>query len=449
MTDDRSLERVARSWLELGPTEAPDHAVDAALLRIQTTSQERDWRVQSPWRIRPMTLSARLAAAAVAIAILAVGGVLALRPGGSGVAATPRPPASSLASPSASPGTSPSPSGTSAVDYSTLGGRILMEHLGNAPDLSEMPTSDYHPERRRLYWMDPRTMTGATAVEFLPGQPSTGKLNADVSRDGRQVVFMDTADPADVWIANADGTGLRDVSGDCTCSELDPAFDPTGRKLVFVHLQGAFRNSAYGANLGVDWDGRTSVTSWLGIRDLVTGKVTKLDATVRGGADGLPYQPAWSPDGTQIAFDRVTWETGGAPTGQLQVIDLSSGAVRTLTTADPKSTDPKATMPGDPDWSPDSSTIVFSDYPISTMGSIGDLPGGRVFRIGADGTGLERLVNGSGASYMPDGRIVFQGNYFWVMNADGTGVLPVNLRGDDLTELPQGFAYIAHWVGQP
>ena len=42
MTDDRSLERAARSWLEEGPTRAPDRPVDAALARIQTTRQERD-----------------------------------------------------------------------------------------------------------------------------------------------------------------------------------------------------------------------------------------------------------------------------------------------------------------------------------------------------------------------------------------------------------------------
>src|SRR5262249_45014914 len=41
MTDDRSIDRAARSWLEAGPTQAPDPAVDAALLRIQTTNQER------------------------------------------------------------------------------------------------------------------------------------------------------------------------------------------------------------------------------------------------------------------------------------------------------------------------------------------------------------------------------------------------------------------------
>ena len=63
MTDDRSLERAARSWLETGPTEAPDRAVEAALLRIQTTPQERDLRI--PWRLPTMTTPARVAAAAV------------------------------------------------------------------------------------------------------------------------------------------------------------------------------------------------------------------------------------------------------------------------------------------------------------------------------------------------------------------------------------------------
>ena len=52
MTDDRSLERAARSWLESGPTEAPDRAVDAALLRIQTTRQDRVTPV--PWRLPKM-----------------------------------------------------------------------------------------------------------------------------------------------------------------------------------------------------------------------------------------------------------------------------------------------------------------------------------------------------------------------------------------------------------
>jgi hypothetical protein len=71
MTDDRSLERAARSWIEVGPTRAPDHAVEAALARIQTTPQERDW---FPWRFPAMFTPARVTVAAV-LGVLLLGSV--------------------------------------------------------------------------------------------------------------------------------------------------------------------------------------------------------------------------------------------------------------------------------------------------------------------------------------------------------------------------------------
>lgn len=111
MTDDRSFERAARSWLEAGPTEAPDHAVEAALLQIQTTNQERDWHV--PWRTRPMTQMTRLLAGAAAIAVVLVGGVLLLRPGSNSGIGGPTP--SVTASPSATPSASASNSASAAV----------------------------------------------------------------------------------------------------------------------------------------------------------------------------------------------------------------------------------------------------------------------------------------------------------------------------------------------
>ncbi len=392
-----------------------------------------------------MTMTARLAAAAIAIAVVVAGGALILRPGSnSGVGAPTSSPTSSalavtpssLGSPSAIPSAPP-------VDYSALHGQILMEHLGNAPDGSEMPTSDYHPERRRLYFMDPATMTGKTARELLPGQPASGKLNADVSADGKQVVFMDTSTQAKIWIANLDGTGLRQLTTSCACSELDPAFDPTGTKIAFVHLEGVTRPATYGANGHLSVDAPPYI-SWLGIRDLATGKVTKLDKTVGPSTDAVPEQPSWSPDGTQIVFNRTTWGTGDLPaSGVLQVVDVTTGAVRTFPSGS------KAPIPGDADWSPDGSTIVFTNYPWSSMGSIGGLPDPLIFTVRSDGTNLSELAPGAGASYMPDGRIVFQNNYFWVMNADGTDSRPVNIRGDDLTELNVGFAYIPHWVGMP
>jgi len=71
MTDDRSLERAARSWLEEGPTRAPEWPVEAALARIQTTRQERDLRI--PWRFGTMSTPIRVATTAV-IGVLVVGG---------------------------------------------------------------------------------------------------------------------------------------------------------------------------------------------------------------------------------------------------------------------------------------------------------------------------------------------------------------------------------------
>jgi hypothetical protein len=111
MTDDRSLERAARSWLEDGPTQAPDRAVEAALLRIDITSQERDLRI--PRRLPKMSTPARVAAAAV-IGVLAIGGAFYLiSPGNRSSVGVPGP--SPTPSPSASPSASASASLTAAA----------------------------------------------------------------------------------------------------------------------------------------------------------------------------------------------------------------------------------------------------------------------------------------------------------------------------------------------
>jgi dipeptidyl aminopeptidase/acylaminoacyl peptidase len=447
MTDERSLERAARSWLEAGPTEAPDHAVDDALLRIQTTTQERDWHV--PRRNRPMTTTVRLLVAAIALAVVAAGGVLVLRSGGGpGSAPSPTP---TTTPPSTAPSTLPSavPSSPAAarVDYSDLGGRILMEHLGNAPDLSEAGTTEYHPERRRLYLMEPTTMTGATAQQFVPGR-TDGALSADVSPDGTKVVFQDattsaqTSNHVRVYEAGVDGSGFRVVSTACSCNEYDPAYDPAGARIAFVHVEGAYRPFSFGANSRMEsLSGAKS--SWVGVRDLATGKVTKLDATVGTSTNAVPEQPSWSPDGTKIVFNRLTWDDVDVPGASvLQIVDVATGTVTDVAVG--------ALRPGDADWSPDGSTILFTTDPSSAVGSIGGMAPD-LYTVKPDGTGLRRLTRtgASGGSYLPDGRILFQANTFWIMNGDGTVALPVNDRASDLSDQPQGFAYISHFVPNP
>jgi Tol biopolymer transport system component len=415
-------------WLEADPTVAPVDLMRTVEAALPSIPQRRVLRL--PRRLPSVN---RFALIAATVGLLALAGIGLLTAG------------SRPATPLPTPITSPppalrTPNVTSEPDSSALGGRILTEHLGNAPDGSEMPTTDYHPERRRLYFMSPATMTGATAVELLPGQPPAGKLNADVSDDGTEVTFMDTAEPARVWVAGIDGSGLTQLSTDCGCSELDPAFDATGTRIAFVHLEGAGRLSKFGAQQTIETRGSDPLTAWIGIRNLRTGEVTKIASTTASTADDVPYQPAWSPDGTEIAFGRITWGTG-APTGSLHVVDVARDAVRDLDVSD--------STPGDPDWSPDGTRILYTNFPWSSMGSIPDLPPPTIVSVLPDGTDRQLVASGSGASYMPDGRVVFMNNYFYVVNADGTGLQPVNDRGDDLSELNVGFAYIPHWVGNP
>lgn len=136
MTDDRSIERAARSWLEDGPTQAPDHAVEAALLQIQSTAQERDWL---PWRTRRMTQTLRLLAGAAAIAVV-VGGVMLFRPGtGPGIGSPTSAPVATP-SPTLSPAPTASPSASGPLTACGLLTSDEVKNLGGNPGLGALPS---------------------------------------------------------------------------------------------------------------------------------------------------------------------------------------------------------------------------------------------------------------------------------------------------------------------
>ena len=140
MTDDRSLERAARSWIEEGPTLAPERPVQAALARIQTTPQERAPLV--PWRMPYMNTYVRFAAAAI-VAVVAIGGAVYLLGdggGGTGTAPTPSPSVASSADPTPTP--TPEPTPIDAATWETYGSPMFGFTIGHPADWNINPATE-------------------------------------------------------------------------------------------------------------------------------------------------------------------------------------------------------------------------------------------------------------------------------------------------------------------
>jgi hypothetical protein len=102
---DQSFERAVGTWLESGSDRTPPAAIDAVLLAVKTTPQERDLRI--PRRFITMPTYMRLAAVIAIVAVVGVGALMySNREPGIGGQPTPSP------TPVESPTESPTPSPT-------------------------------------------------------------------------------------------------------------------------------------------------------------------------------------------------------------------------------------------------------------------------------------------------------------------------------------------------
>jgi hypothetical protein len=188
MTHDRDIERLVSQWLDDGPSQMPDRVIDGMADGIRHQRQRPAWRLR--WKeptMRPQALAAALAA----IVILAVGGLLLLRPSSDRGVGGPAP--SQSAVPSAAASTIVGPSANPIASATFRPAVRLTAPVGWTPDDGE-----------RSFLVNPPAGSGVAgrAVGLMSGpfvtfkDPSCGdQAPAAVGTSVTEVVASVAADP--------------------------------------------------------------------------------------------------------------------------------------------------------------------------------------------------------------------------------------------------------------
>jgi Tol biopolymer transport system component len=258
---------------------------------------------------------------------------------------------------------------------------------------------------------------------------------ADAAFPGRngEVSFSRTAQSSDIYSVDPFGTAEVNITNQ-SYSRF-PAWSPDGSRIAFSQNLSIFTANPDGSgkalvlNWGgsvwdLDWSpGGTKLVAelWTCIddplechQDIYTMNLDGSDLTNITSGDGFDdRRPAWSADGTKIAFDSVRNGVSGIYTMN------PDGSGVTALTQNPTSFDTS------PDWSPDSTRLLF------TRGrpNYGPEDGGDLYTMNAAGGDLTTWgYGGIGPSWSPDGTRI-------AMGQGAGGVVTVSAEGGDFHRL--------------
>ena len=229
------------------------------------------------------------------------------------------------------------------------------------------------------------------------------------------------SEPGRLTAINADGTGQTNLTAGGSILDDNPVYSPDGSKIAF-HRQNGFRTDIWVMNA----DGSNPV------------------AVLPG--DTFNAQPSWSPDGNKLVFAS---NKSGPGKVEIWVANADGTDLVRLTTAIQVSADgqgPIFSSDIDPAWSPDGSRIAFS----SSRDGIADR---ELYVMNADGTNQTRLTDNTiddhRPTWSPDSqKIAFDANGgrgIVIINRDGTNPVNVTTDGFDPAWSPDGsrLAYLA------
>ena len=219
-----------------------------------------------------------------------------------------------------------------------------------------------------------RVSDGTNATTFADADPAW-------SPGGRRIVFSRyQAGDSDLWSANLDGTGQKNLTNTPAYGEIDPAWSPSGGEISYARV-GCDADGGISCVFKMDADGTDPVN--------LTPETRLSECPNQPGYAhrGASSDPSYSPDGTKIAFKgtvRCPYSSGT----DIWVLGSAGGAKVNVT-------DDNGTGDNHPTFSPDGKKIAFN-----SSRPTGDPTA--VYLVGVDGGTVSRLAASSGFDNDPD-----------------------------------------------
>jgi hypothetical protein len=432
------LEREIRAaFADVVPREADPTLATSIRVGLNAPAQERP----RPWPVLGRWMALAVIVALVAILIPQIG---RLRDSGpSGIVG---------ASSSASPSASASPAGPSAAPSSARSTGLVAYSVVDCPQ-------GFVPRCTTGLWLaaadgrDAHVIQGTSVVGWSADGSRLVLQNRSGVGDAVSVLLTDTTGAVVATIqvpCTYPSTDAKGIVGGHLCPDQGEfALSPDGTRVAFVRSDPNVDNSSVVSVLDLA-TGQSTMLTATRTTNPPEGDVCNTSTRTRS-CQGFDGSPRWSPDGRRIAFERQSMapEPGASwDSAALFVVDADGSNLRRVT--------PSSVQAIGPAWSRDGTRLAFDgfDMVVNAAGtSVLDIKDD-IYTIGLDGTGLARLTD-DGVSSLPDwtsgGRLAFirdadsTNSENWIMDADGSNQSRLGSSLADLTAAGcTTCVYVAH-----